>query len=274
MKIKPFSIYFIYTWLVLFGLIPIGLIFVVSYLTDNPLHLASLPITIQNYVALLSPLFAKVLWRSALMAGSATFVCFILAYPLSYILLKSKYQTLWLFLIIIPFWTSSLIRTYSLISILKVHGLLNSVLLKLHIISQPIEFLYSNFAVMCGLVYNLLPFMVLPIFSNMERFDFCLIEAAQDLGANRLIIFFRVFLPNTLSGIIAGSMMVFLPAMTLFYIPDILGGARSVLLGNLIQNQFLVVENWPQGAAISIVLTFILIALMCFYRPKQQGVLH
>ncbi len=273
MKIKPFSIYFIYTWLVLFGLIPIGLIFVVSCLTDNPLHLASLPVTIQNYIALLSPLFAKVLWRSALMASFATLVCFILAYPLSYILLKSKYQTLWLFLIIIPFWTSSLIRTYSLISILKVHGLVNTILLKLHIISQPIEFLYSNFAVMCGLVYNLLPFMVLPIFSNMERFDFCLIEAAQDLGANRLIIFFRVFLPSTLPGIIAGSMMVFLPAMTLFYIPDILGGARSVLLGNLIQNQFLVVENWPQGAAISIVLTLILITLMCFYRPKQQGVL-
>ena len=273
MKIKPFSIYFIYTWLILFGLIPIGLIFVVSYLTDNSLHLATLPVTIENYTALISPLFAKVLWRSALMAGSATFLCLILAYPLSYILVKSKYQTLWLFLIIIPFWTSSLIRTYSLISILKIHGLLNTVLLKLHLISEPIVFLYSNFAVMCGLVYNLLPFMVLPIFSNMERFDFCLIEAAQDLGANRWVIFFRVFLPNTLSGVLAGSLMVFLPAMTLFYIPDILGGARSVLMGNLIQNQFLVVENWPQGAAISMVLTLILMVLLCFYRPKQQGVL-
>ena len=273
MKIKPFSIYFIYTWLILFGLIPIGLIFVVSYLTDNSLHLATLPVTIDNYTALISPLFAKVLWRSAVMAGSATFLCLILAYPLSYILVKSKYQTLWLFLIIIPFWTSSLIRTYSLISILKIHGLLNTLLLKLHLISEPIVFLYSNFAVMCGLVYNLLPFMVLPIFSNMERFDFCLIEAAQDLGANRWVIFFRVFLPNTLSGVLAGSLMVFLPAMTLFYIPDILGGARSVLMGNLIQNQFLVVENWPQGAAISMVLTLILMVLLCFYRPKQQGVL-
>ena len=273
MKIKPFSIYFIYTWLILFGLIPIGLIFVVSYLTDNSLHLATLPVTIDNYTALISPLFAKVLWRSAVMAGSATFLCLILAYPLSYILVKSKYQTLWLFLIIIPFWTSSLIRTYSLISILKIHGLLNTLLLKLHLISEPLVFLYSNFAVMCGLVYNLLPFMVLPIFSNMERFDFCLIEAAQDLGANRWVIFFRVFLPNTLSGVLAGSLMVFLPAMTLFYIPDILGGARSVLMGNLIQNQFLVVENWPQGAAISMVLTLILMVLLCFYRPKQQGVL-
>lgn len=273
MKIKPFSIYFIYTWLILFGLIPIGLIFVVSCLTDSPVHLASLPVTLDNYWGLISPLFAKVLWRSALMAGCATFLCFILAYPLSYILVKSKYQTLWLFLIIIPFWTSSLIRTYSLISILKIHGLLNTLLLKLHVIHQPIVFLYSNFAVMCGLVYNLLPFMVLPIFSNMERFDFCLLEAAQDLGANRWVIFFRVFFPNTLSGVVAGALMVFLPAMTLFYIPDILGGARSVLLGNLIQNQFLVVENWPQGAAISMVLTLLLMVLLCFYRPKQQGIL-
>lgn len=273
MKIKPFSIYFIYTWLILFGLIPIGLILVVSCLTDNPLHLASLPVTLTNYWGLVSPLFAKVIWRSAFMAGCATLFCFVLAYPLSYILVKSKYQTLWLFLIIIPFWTSSLIRTYSLISILKIHGLLNTVLLKLHLIAQPIVFLYSNFAVMIGLVYNLLPFMVLPIFSNMERFDFRLLEAAQDLGANRWVIFFRVFLPNTLPGIIAGGLMVFLPAMTLFYIPDILGGARSVLLGNLIQNQFLVVENWPQGAAISMVLTLLLMILLCFYRPKQQGVL-
>lgn len=273
MKIKPFSIYFIYTWLILFGLIPIGLIFAVSCLTDSPVHLASLPVTLDNYWGLISPLFANVLWRSAGMAGCATFLCFILAYPLSYILVKSKYQTLWLFLIIIPFWTSSLIRTYSLISILKIHGLLNTLLLKLHIIHQPIVFLYSNFAVMCGLVYNLLPFMVLPVFSNMERFDFCLLEAAQDLGANRWVIFFRVFFPNTLSGVLAGALMVFLPAMTLFYIPDILGGARSVLLGNLIQNQFLVVENWPQGAAISMVLTLLLMILLCFYRPKQQGIL-
>lgn len=273
MKIKPFSIYFVYTWLILFGLIPIGLILIVSCLTDNNLHLAALPFTTRNYTALLSPLFLKVMWRSVLMAGTVTFICFLLAYPLSYILLKSKYKTIWLFLIIIPFWTSSLIRTYSLISILKVHGLFNTILMKLHLISQPIVFLFSNFAVMCGLVYNLLPFMVLPIFSNMERFDFCLIEAAQDLGANRWVVFFRVFLPNTLPGIIAGSLMVFLPAMTLFYIPDILGGARSVLLGNLIQNQFFVVENWPQGAAISMVLTLILFISLCFYRPKQQGVL-
>jgi len=271
MKIKPISIYFTYTWIVLFGLIPISLIFIVSFLTYNPLHLASLPLTLQNYTALLSPFIAKVFWRSTVMAGTATLICLILAYPLSYILLKSKYQTLWLFLIIIPFWTSSLIRTYSLISMLKVHGLINTVLIKLHLITQPIVFLYSNFAVMCGLVYNLLPFMVLPIFSNMERFDFRLIEAAQDLGAPRGLIFFRVFLPNTLAGIIAGSLMVFLPAMTLFYIPDILGGARSVLIGNVIQNQFLIVENWPQGAAISMVLTLLLILSFCFYRPNQRG---
>lgn len=273
MKTKPFSIFIIYAWLVIFGLIPIALIFVVSCLSDNSLHLASLPWTFDNYTALLTPEFVKVIWRSLLIASSTTLLCLLLAYPLSYIIVKSKYQTLWLFLIIIPFWTSSLIRIYSLIAILKIHGLLNTLLLKLHIISHPIAFLYSNSAVMFGLVYNLLPFMVLPIFSNMERFDFCLLEAAQDLGASKLLMFFRVFLPNTISGIIAGSLMVFLPAMTLFYIPNVLGGARSILLGNLIQNQFLTAQNWPQGAATSMLITFVLILVLCFYRPKQ-GVMH
>ncbi|MCR9191053.1 MAG: ABC transporter permease subunit [Gammaproteobacteria bacterium] len=273
MKTKPYSIVFVYTWLILFGLIPIASIFVVSFLSDNAVHLASLPMTIQHYTALISPLFLKVIWRSLILASSVTTLCLLLAYPLSYIIVKSKYQALWLLLMIIPFWTSSLIRIYSLIAMLKIHGIINTVLLKLHLITHPIAFLYSNFAVIFGLIYNLLPFMVLPLFSNMERFDFDLIEAAQDLGAKRLVIFFRVFLPNTIPGIIAGALMVFLPAMTLFYIPNILGGARSILLGNLIQNQFLVTENWPQGAATSMLLTLILILVVSIYRPNQRGLM-
>lgn len=270
MKIKPFSIYFIYSWLFLFAIIPIGMIFLVSFLTDNSLHLMSLPWTLQNYIPLMSPVFANVLFRSVTIAFFTTVACLIIAYPFTYIIIKSKYQSFWLSLIIIPFWTSSLIRTYSMIAILKLNGILNGLLLKLHLIDHPITFLYSNFAVMCGLIYNLFPFMVLPLFSNMERFDFKLIEAAKDLGANRFVIFFRVFLPNTIQGIIAGSLMIFLPAMTLFYIPYILGGARSLLLGNLIQNQFLVTENWPAGAATSVILTLTLIMLLLFYRPKKE----
>lgn len=270
MKTRPYSIYFIYTWLFLFAFIPICSILVISFLSWDSLHLVSLPITFESYCNIISPLFAKILFRSTSIALFTTFLCLILAYPFTYIILKSKYQNIWLSLIIIPFWTNSLIRTYAMIAVLKLNGLLNSVLLSLHITDHPITFLYSNFAVIFGLVYNLFPFMVLPLFSNMGRFDFKLIEAAKDLGAHRLFVFFKVFLPNTMHGIIAGSLMVFLPSMTLFYISNILGGARSILLGNLIQNQFLISENWPDGAATSVILTLTLIILLFFYRPRKD----
>ena len=272
MRTKPLSIYFIYTWLILFSLIPLGLVFTASFLSRDSTHLVTLPLTLSNYTALLSPQFATVFLRSLIIAVMTTLACLLLAYPFSYLLVKSKHQSVLLLLIIIPFWTSSLVRTYALIAILKLNGILNAILLKLHIIDQPLSLLYTNFAVISGLIYTLFPFMVLPIFTNMERFDFRLIEAAKDLGASRLATFFRVFLPNTATGIISGCSLVLLPAMTLFYIPNVLGGARSVLLGNMIQNQFLVLENWPQGAATSIVLTGMLIFLLWFLRRRREEI--
>ncbi|KTC66003.1 spermidine/putrescine ABC transporter permease PotB (plasmid) [Legionella adelaidensis] len=274
MRSKPYSIQIIYGWLILFSFIPLFLVFIASFLTKDPQHLVGWPFTLKNYSELLSPLFGKIFLRSFIMAFITTFLCLLLAYPFSYLLIRSKHRSLLLMLIIIPFWTSSLVRTYALIAILKFKGLINLLLLNLHIIDQPLSLMYSNFAVIIGLVYNLFPFMVLPIFANMERFDFKLIEAAKDLGAGKWAIFYRVFLPNTLSGIISGSLMVFLPAMTLFYIPNVLGGARSVLLGNLIQTQFLVLENWPQGAATSMVLTFLLLILLFYYRRYARELIH
>ncbi|ETO93500.1 ABC transporter permease [Legionella oakridgensis] len=274
MKAKPYSLYFLYFWLIAFGFLPLGLIFITSFLSKDSGHLVSLPFTLNHYAELFSPLFAKVFLRSFIIALVTTLCCLILAYPFSYLLIKSKHQSVLLLLIIIPFWTSSLIRTYSLIAILKFRGILNAILLKLHLIDQPLSLLYTNFAVISGLVYNLFPFMVLPIFTNMERFDFRLIEAAKDLGASQWTIFFRVFLPNTAGGIISGCLLVLLPAMTLFYIPNVLGGARSILLGNMIQNQFLVLENWPQGAATSAILTILLLLLLFFYRRHGREVIH
>jgi len=274
MKIKPFSIHFIFAWVFLFGFIPLCLVVIASFLTKDHVNLVSLPLTFSNYKELFSPLFAKVFFRSLIIALMTTVCCLLLAYPFSYLLAKSKHKSVLLVLIIIPFWTSSLIRTYSLIAILKFNGILNVILLKAHLINQPLSLLYTNFAVITGLVYNLFPFMVLPIFTNMERFDFRLIEAAKDLGANKWAIFFRVFLPNTSGGIISGCLLVLLPAMTLFYIPNVLGGARSVLLGNMIQNQFLVLENWPQGAATSVILTVLLLLLLFLYRHHGKGVIH
>lgn len=270
MKTKAASVYIIYTWLIVFSLLPLSLVLIASFLSKDSMHLVSFPFTLENYSALFTPTFLKIFFRSIVIALITTGGCLVLAYPFSYLLVKSKHQSLLLLLIIIPFWTSSLVRTYSLIAILKAKGVLNTFLLHLHLIDTPLSLLYSNFAVIVGLIYNLFPFMVLPIFTNMERFDFRLIEAAKDLGASRRDIFFRVFLPNTASGITAGCLLVLLPAMTLFYIPNVLGGARSILLGNLIQDQFLVLGNWPQGAATSIILTGMLLLLLVIFRRQHK----
>ncbi|MCE3046158.1 ABC transporter permease [Legionella sp. 16cNR16C] len=272
MKAKAFSLYFLYSWLIIFSFLPLCFVLITSFLSRDPVNLMALPFTLENYSALLNWVFTKIFFRSLLIAAITTFLCLLIAYPFSYLLVKSRHQSILILLIIIPFWTSSLVRTYSLIAMLKYKGIINAVLLKLHIIHEPLSLLYSNFAVIIGLVYNLFPFMVLPIFNNMERFDFRLIEAARDLGASKWAIFNRVFLPNTAPGIIAGSLLVMLPAMTLFYIPNVLGGARSILLGNLIQNQFLVLENWPQGSATSIVLTLLLLLILMFYRRQNTEV--
>jgi spermidine/putrescine transport system permease protein len=271
MKTKPISLYLIYTWLIVFSLVPLCVVFLVSVLSKNTAHWVSLPLTLTSYGSLFTASFAKVFLRSVMMALTTTLLCLCLAYPFSYLLIKSKHQSLLILLIIIPFWTSSLIRTYALIAILKANGILNTLLLTLHVIDHPLSLLYTNFAVLSGLIYTLFPFMVLPIYTNMERFDFRLMEAARDLGANRLHLFFRVFLPNTTRGIVSGCSLVLLPAMTLFYIPNVLGGARSILLGNMIQNQFLVLENWPQGAATSMVLTTTLLLGLSFLRRNRRG---
>lgn len=274
MKVRSWAVTLLYIWLMLFSLVPLCLILIASFLSKDNTHLVSFPFTLSNYSALLSPVFAKIFIRSLVIALFATVCCLVLAYPFCFLMIKAKRKSFLLLLIIIPFWTSSLIRTYSLIAILKAKGLVNTLLLTLHVIDSPLPLLYSNLAVIIGLVYNLFPFMVLPIFTNMERFDFRLIEAAKDLGANKWDIFFRVFLPNTANGIFSGCVLVLLPAMTLFYIPNVLGGARSLLLGNLIQEQFLVLENWPRGAATSVFLTLLLVVLLFFYRRQNKEIPH
>lgn len=274
MNTKSLSLYVIYAWLLLFCIIPVTCIVLASFLSKDSAHLITLPWTLSHYIHLFSPAFAHIFIRSILIALFTTVCCLLLAYPFSYLLIKSKYQSTLLILIIIPFWTSSLIRTYSLLSLLKFKGIINALLLKLHLIQTPLNLLYSNASVIGGLVYTLFPFMVLPLYTQMERFDFRLIEAGKDLGANRWSLFFRIFLPNTLPGINAGCLLVFLPAMTLFYIPNILGGARSILIGNMIQNQFLVLENWPEGATTSVVLTLTLVFFFIFYRRPPQEIMH
>lgn len=270
---KTASLTIVFVWLFLFALLPFCLVFGSSFLSHSESHLIQLPVTLANYPQLNNPTYIRIFEKSFLIAGISTFLCLLLGYPFAYIIarMQSKYKSLLLLLVIIPFWTSSLIRSYALIAMIKAKGILNSLLLFLGIIDHPLSILFTNSAVIIGLVYNLLPFMILPIMTNVERLDARLVDAAFDLGANWFTTFRKIILPLTMPGIIAGSILVFLPAMTMFYIPDILGGAKSVLLGNLIQNHFLVAENWPLGSAVSTVLTLILGTLIVIYAWVNRG---
>ncbi|HVE43952.1 MAG TPA: ABC transporter permease subunit [Gammaproteobacteria bacterium] len=270
---KHFSLTVVWSWLFLFALLPFSLVVIASWLSHHADHFVSLPFTVDNYRALNNLIYLHIFERSFVVAGIATMGCLLLGYPFAYCLarIQGVRKAVLIMLIMIPFWTSSLIRSYALIAILKARGILNSVLLGLGVIHQPLSILFTHEAVIIGLIYNLLPFMVLPILTNVERLDNRLIDAARDLGANRLTVFRKIIIPLTMPGILAGCILVFLPAMTLFYISDILGGAKSILLGNLIQNQFLITQHWPLGSAMSVMLTAVLAVLIALYAWKTRG---
>lgn len=270
---RRFSLSLVWIWLLFFSLVPYGLVVIASLLSHDESSLIRLPLTFVNYSALNNLTYIRIFESSFYLAGICTFICLILGYPFAYVIarMKNGFKSMLILLIIIPFWTSSLIRTYSMIAILKPKGIINSLLLWTGIIDKPIPMLFNNTSVLIGLVYNLLPFMVLPLLTNIERLDNRLIDAARDLGANRFTTFRKIIIPLTMPGIISGCILVFLPAMTIFYVPDLLGGAKSVLLGNLIQNQFLLAGNWPFGSAISIVLAVLLALLLVSYWKSTQG---
>jgi spermidine/putrescine transport system permease protein len=228
---------------------------------------------LKHYFTILSePLYLKVFWRSFKLAATCTLLCLLIAYPFAYFFtkVKARYKSLLLLLIIIPFWTSSLIRTYAIISMLKAKGILNTGLMALGLIQTPIQLLHTPIAVIIGLVYDLLPFMILPLYTSFEKLNPLYVDAARDLGANRFMVFSKIIFPLTLPGIFSGSLLVFLPAMSIFYIPDILGGSKSLLLGNLIQRQFLM-NNWPLGAALSVILISMLIIFLAIGHRLQKG---
>lgn len=272
LKFHHFSIALLGTWLGIFGLLSFLAMLILSFLQNAPDHIALPHFTLQNYRDLFDPIFLKIFYRSFYIAFLVTTVCLILGFPFAYLLsrLPKKSQNLGLFLLLLPFWTSSIVRTYAMISLLKAKGLLNILLLTLGVIHTPLPILYTNVAVGIGLVYNLLPFMILPIYVNLERFNFSLIEAAKDLGASKTTIFMKIIIPLSLPGIFGGIILVFLPAMTLFYISDLLGGAKALLLGNLIEEQFLMENNWPRGAATSIMLTVIMTLFIVIYWVKSN----
>ncbi|MFU8797661.1 MAG: ABC transporter permease subunit, partial [Gammaproteobacteria bacterium] len=206
---RRFSIGAIWLWIVLFALVPNFLVFITSLLEQGDNELIRLQLSFNSYLALFDTLYAKIFVRSFLLAGTCTLLCLFIGYPFAYALSRMPEHTkgFLLLLVIIPFWTSSLIRSYAIIAILKTNGLLNKALLWLGLIDQPLHLMYTGTAVMIGLVYSLLPFMILPLYANIEKLDARLLDAAHDLGANKFQMFFRIILPLTIPGIMAGSML-------------------------------------------------------------------
>jgi spermidine/putrescine transport system permease protein len=261
-------------WLTLFFLVPLGIVLVVSFLTRGTRELFTFPLTLENYARILGPVYRPVFIDSIIIAFETTLICLIAGYPLAFFISTRRSKSMQqfaLFLVILPFWTNFLVRTYSWRIILGNEGVINSLLLNIGAIQEPIQMLNTDFAVLLGLVYGFLPFMVLPIYATVERFEFRLVEAAHDLGANDWRAFWRVVLPLTMPGVMAGCILVFIPAIGSFITPDLLGGTQGVMIGTLINGQFKGTGNWPLGSAASIVMmAVVLISLLVYVRVSSR----
>lgn len=264
-------------WLVAFFLAPLSVIFLLSFGEKSGIVGVEITGTLDNYIRALDPLYLGIIWKSILIAGGATLVCLLLGYPVAFAIAFAppRWKALLLLIVIMPFWINVLIRTYSLIAVFRGRGFVNMAyewlwmrtneLLTLVGLGEhnllgeyftPLPLLYNNFAVSAGLVYAFLPFMVLPLYANIERLDRSYIEASLDLGAGHLRTFRSVILPLTWQGAISGIIIVFIPSLGYFFIPAILGGTDSQMIGNVIERQFKAANDWPFGSALSLLLMY------------------
>ena len=268
MNKKPFEKYFVfspYIWLVLFFFIPLAIIFKISISVSEwgmPPYQDifvnndgfKINITLENYVYILSDFYyIRSFLNSIVLAFISTFFCILIGFPLAFYIATSdiKLRNILLILVIIPFWSSFLLRVYAWKIILQNNGTLNLILLKLGIISEPLQLLYNQYAVIMGIVYTYLPLMILPLYGYLNKFDLNLIDASKDLGLNRIKSFFRVILPLSIPGIIAGSLLVFIPVVGEFIIPEMLGGSDKLYYGKILWEEFFVNRNWPGASALA-----------------------
>lgn len=261
-------------WLVIFALIPNIMVIAVSFMERSEESFIKAAFTFENYRTFFSSMYFSIFAASFKMALITTLICLVIGYPFAFILAKSgsRFKSLLALFVIIPYWTSALIRTYAIKVILTTNGLINTFLIKAGVISEPLDMLYTQGAVVLGLVYTLLPFMILPLYAAIDKLDTRYIEASHDLGASRLQTLAYVIIPITVPGIVAGCLLVFLPSLGLFYIPDILGGAKNILIGNLIRDQFLNSRNWPFGAAASNILTIVMAFMLFAYYKSVRAI--
>ena len=260
-------------WLLLFFLIPLLIMAAYSLMPRGTYGGVQPGFTLQHYRRFFDPLYLAILQRTLVWSLVCTAVCLLLGYPVAYLVARAgRWRAALLFLVVLPFWTSFLVRTFAMIFLLRDSGLVNTVLLRLGLIDAPLTLLYTPFAVLLGLVYGFLPFMILPIYASLEKLDPTLLEAAETLGATPLAGFRRITLPLSLPGVVAGCFLVFIPAMGSFLTSDLLGGAKQLMIGNLIQNQFAAARNWPFGSAASFVVTaLVLVAVTVYLRVRDRA---
>ncbi|WP_236869924.1 ABC transporter permease [Candidatus Bandiella numerosa] len=264
-------------WLFVTTIAPNLLIILISFTKKDPEQLINFSFTLENFSQALSPLFLKVYFNSLKIGIISVVLCLIFGYAYAFIMYREKNKFIKYFLliaIIIPFWTSSLIRTYSIIFILKLNGFLNKLLLATGLIDSPLNMLYSNGAVIFGFVYTLIPFMIIPIFLSLRKIEYSLIESAKDLGASSTDIFLKIILPLSSTGVISGCSMVLLSSLGMFYLSDLLGGSKTVMIGNLIKDQILLNNNWNLASAISVILYLIVIFGIIFQRENYKINFH
>ena len=261
-------------WLAIFFVLPLVIVLVVSFMSRGRGGVAELPFTPEHYQRTFGVFFI-ILRRSIGLAALTTVVCLIAGYPLAFFISTRRrrlIQQITLFLVILPFWTNFLIRTYAWRILLGEAGTINGLLISLGLISEPLSLLNTQFAVVVGLVYGFLPFMVLPIYASVERFNFRYVDAAHDLGANDVRTFLRVVLPLTMPGVLAGCALVFIPSVGAFVTPDLLGGTKGLMIGNLINNQFGGSGNMPLGSALSIVMmAVVMLSLMLYVFANRRN---
>jgi putrescine transport system permease protein len=279
-----------YAWLLFFFLLPFLIVFKISFSTSEIAQPPYSPnfnvfeetlqqtwakiqsFTLDNYLLLTQDSLYTIAYLESLkIAALSTFACLLIGYPLAYAMVRApqSWRPVLLTLVILPFWTSFLIRVYAWIGILKQEGLLNQLLISLGIIDTPLIILNTNWAVYIGIVYSYLPFMVLPLYAALEKLDGTLLEAASDLGSTPFKRFWQITLPLTLPGIIAGASLVFIPAVGEFIIPDLLGGSDTLMIGKTLWNEFFENRDWPVAASVAVVLLLLLVVPIVFFQRQQ-----
>lgn len=255
-------------WLALFFVLPLFVVLVVSFSKRSLLGVVEYDFNLDNYRRVFSELiYLRILWKSVWLAILNTVLCLLVGYPFAFYIARQapSRQRMLIFLVMIPFWTNFLVRTYALIFIVRDTGFINNILISLGVIDAPLRIMFTQTGVLLGMLYGYMPFAILPLYASIEQLDFNYVQAAQDLGANGLKVFLRIILPLTMPGVVAASIITFIPTLGAYVTPDLMGGGNTFLVGNLLQQQFMTVRDWPFGSALGIILMVMVLAATMFY---------